>query len=391
MPSRIWKFPTASLSRPIAVIVAAATAAAIACSPKPTADAGAATLRGTSAFTLTEEQQARIHTEPVVPSVFRPTIMTTGTAAFDGDRSTPVLSEISGPVTRIYVNTGAHVEVNAPLAAVASPDFAQAIATYEKAQTALHNTARIAVLDEQLYTNDAIARSDLDQARADSSSAAADREAAIEQMVALGVDSATIDAIREGRPVPTVPGVIRAPIAGEVVEKLINPGQLIQGGQTQCFTIADLSSMWVLANVFESDLTSVAKGDIARVTTESSSDTLVGRVDYVAAIVDSATRATSVRVVVQNRHQILKRDMYVRVAIESLHSHSGLLVPVSSVLRDEENLPFVFVAAPDRGYNRRQVTLGARIGDRFEVTSGLKANEQVVSEGGLFLQFAESQ
>ena len=210
-------------------------------------------------------------------------------------------------------------------------------------------------------------------------------------MVALGVDSTTINAIREGRPVPTVPGVIRAPIAGVVVEKLINPGQLIQGGQTQCFTIADLSTMWVMANVFESDLAAVAKGDVARVTTEASPDTLVGRVDYVAALVDTATRATSVRIVVQNRHEILKRDMYVRVAIESHAAHTGLLVPVSSVLRDEENLPFVFVAAPDRGFNRRQITLGLRVGDRFEATAGLKPNDRVVSEGALFLQFAESQ
>src|ERR1700691_3378663 len=218
-----------------------ALGAGIACSsgtPAPHAsDSSSAPRRPArvSAFMLTEEQRARIHTDVVPPMAFQPTIATTGTVAFNGDRSTPVLSQISGPVARILVNTGTHVEPGTPLALISSPDFAQAIADYEKAQTALQNAARIATLDEQLFKNDAIARSDLDQARSDSASAAADREAAIQQMAALGVDSVTVDAIRQGKPVPTVPGVIRSPIEGIVVEKLINPGEVIQGGQTQCF------------------------------------------------------------------------------------------------------------------------------------------------------------
>jgi cobalt-zinc-cadmium efflux system membrane fusion protein len=356
-----------------------------------TAGGAAASSRHASAYMLSEEQRARIHTDIVAPTTFQPAVAATGTVAFNGDRSTPVLSQISGPVARILVNTGTHVEPGTPLALVSSPDFAEAIATYQKAQSTLQNAARIATLDEQLFKNDAIARSDLDQARSDSASAYADREAAIQQMAALGVDSATVDAIRQGHPVPTVPGVIRAPIEGIVVEKLINPGEVIQGGQTQCFTIANLSTVWVMANVFESDLAAVTKGEVARITTDASPDTLVGHVDYVAALVDTATRATGVRVLVENRHEILKRDMYVRVAIQSSKARTGLLVPVASVLRDDQNLPFVFVAEPDGGYDRRQITLGQRVGDRYEVTSGLKGGEHVVSEGSLFLQFAESQ
>jgi cobalt-zinc-cadmium efflux system membrane fusion protein len=359
----------------------------------PTSAAASAPGAGShaSAFMLTEDQRARIHTAVVAPSAFQPAVITTGTVAFNGDRSTAVLSQISGPVTRILVNTGTHVEPGTPLALVSSPDFAQAIAAYQKAQAALQNTARIATLDEQLFKNDAIARTDLDQARSDSASAAADREAALQQMVALGVDSMTVEAIRQGHPVPTVPGVIRSPIEGIVVEKLINPGQVIQGGQTQCFTIADLSTVWVMANVFESDLAAVSKGESARITTDASPDTLTGQVDYVAALVDTATRATGVRILVENRHQILKRDMYVRVAIQSSKARTGILVPVSSVLRDDQNLPFVFIAESDQGYDRRSITIGQRIGNQYEITSGLKGGERIVSEGSLFLQFAESQ
>jgi membrane fusion protein, heavy metal efflux system len=364
--------------------------------PAPeTATSAAATAPGAashaSAFMLTEDQRARIHTDIVAPSAFQPAIITTGTVAFNGDRSTPVLSQISGPVARILVTTGTHVEPGTPLALVSSPDFAQAIAAYEKAQATLQNTARIATLDEQLFKNDAIARTDLDQARSDSASAAADREAAIQQMVALGVDSTTVDAIRQGHPVPSVPGVIRSPIEGIVVEKLINPGEVIQGGQTQCFTIANLSTVWVMANVFESDLAAVSKGESAQITTDASPDTLTGHVDYVAALVDTATRATGVRILVENRHQILKRDMYVRVAIHSSRARTGILVPVASVLRDDQNLPFVFIAESDGGFDRRSITIGQRVGNQYEVTSELKAGERIVSEGSLFLQFAESQ
>ena len=124
-----------------------------------------------SAFLLTEEQRARIHTD-VSPPTFQPTIATTGTVAFNGDRSTPVLSQISGPVARILVNTGTHVRARDRSARSPRPTLPQAIAAYQKAQTALQNAARIATLDEQLFKTDAIARSDLDQARSDSASAA---------------------------------------------------------------------------------------------------------------------------------------------------------------------------------------------------------------------------
>ncbi len=362
-----------------------------ACKGSAPADAATTPKKPSSAFMLTEDQKARIHTLPIVPSTFRPTVTTTGTVAFNGDRSTPVLSQISGPVTRILVNTGTYVHVGTPLARVTSPDFAQGFATYQKAQTALRNAARIATLNHKLFDAGAIAKSDLDQSVADSASAAADRDAAIEQMVAYGVDSSTIRAIQEGKPTTIGGGVIRAPIEGVVVEKLINPGQVIEAGQTQCFTIADLSTVWVMANVFESQLSSVDRGESAVITTDASPDSFPGRVDYIAAIVDTSTRATAVRIVVDNHRQILKRDLYVRVAIHSDRSKTGILVPVSAVLRDEENLPFVFVAASDGGFNRRSITLGSRVGDQYEVLTGLAAHYQVVTEGGLFIQFAQSQ
>jgi membrane fusion protein, heavy metal efflux system len=354
------------------------------------ADAKGSAARAT-AFGLTAEQRARIHVAPVASDSFSPTVEVTGTVAFDGNHSTQVLAPISGPVVRLLVELGAHVTAGQGLATVSSPDFAAAVAQYRKALAAAVNTRRIADQDEQLWKNDAIARRDLEQAQTDAAQAAADRDAARTQLRSIGVDSASAVAIQEGRPVEAPQGLIRAPIEGVVVERLVTAGQLLQAGTTPCFTIADLSTVWVMANVFESDLPDVAAGDPADVQLTVGDARFTGTVDYVGALVDPQTRATTVRIVARNRGDYLKRDMYVRVRIHARRPRRGLLVPVSAVLRDAQNLPFVFVATPDSSFARRPITLGSRVGDRFEITAGVAAGDPIIVEGGLFLQFAESQ
>jgi cobalt-zinc-cadmium efflux system membrane fusion protein len=318
-------------------------------------------------------------------------VQTTGTVAFNGDRSTQVLAPVSGPITRILVNPGAVVQKGEALATVTSPDFAAATAAYRKAQAAYLNAQRIADLDAQLFRNDAIARRELEQAQTDAAAAAADRDAAIEQMRALGVDEASISAVRENRAGAPTQAVIRAPIAGTVVEKLVNPGQLIQAGSTPCFTIADLGTVWVMANVFESDMASVAAGQSATITTGAWPSPITGQVVYVSALVDPASKAAAVRILAPNPRGVLKRDMLVNVTIRAAQGRNGLLIPVSAVMRDDQNLPFVYLAQPNNRYSRRQVTLGSRIGDQYEVTSGLAAGDHIVVDGALFLQFAGSQ
>jgi cobalt-zinc-cadmium efflux system membrane fusion protein len=328
-----------------------------------------------------------VRTEVVTLQSFRKTIAATGTVAFNQNKSTQVLSPISGPVARILANIGSRVGRGEALALVASPDFAADISALRKAEATAKNARRIATLDEQLFKNDAIARRDLEQAQTDAINAESDREAAVQQLRALGVDNKTIDDIEQNKPVENLGGVIRSPIAGTVVEKLVTPGQLLQAA-TPAFTVADLSSVWVMANVFEADLPSVRAGDTADVIT-GSGQTLQGRVDYIAALVDPNTRAVSVRLDVPNPGEVLKRDLYVRVQIHSQAPANGILIPVSAVLRDDENLPFVFVAKADGTFERRRVDLASRIGDRQEIRSGLAAGESIVVEGGLFLQNEE--
>ena len=157
-----------------------------------------------------------------------------------------------------------------------------------------------------------------------------------------------------------------------LVERLISPGLLLQAGATPCFTVADISQMWVMANVFESDLTSIEVGDAAEIVTSASAKGIPGEVDNISAIIDPNTRSLGVRVVAKNPDGVLKKQMYVRVLIHSNRESTGLLVPVTAVLRNDENLPFIYVAGADGTFERRGVTLGSRMDDKQEITSGLK-------------------
>ncbi len=342
-------------------------------------------------FSVTDSQRARLTVITLADTTFRPSLEVTGTVAFNGDHSTQVLAPISGPVRRLLVNTGSVVGSGTPMATVSSPDYASAVSDYRKAEDASHNAARILKLDEELYQNDALARSDLDQARNDASQAAADVDAAIQQLRSLGIADSTIQAIKGGNLTGAVEGVIRAPIPGVVVEKLINPGQLLEAGATPTFTVADLSTMWVMASVYPSDLDLVHEGETASIYTDASPTPVTGRVDYVAALVDPGTKATAVRIVADNARRLLKRDMFVRLRIHSRRARTGIVIPASALLRDEDNLPFVFIALPDGSFARRRITYGYRVGDGYQVTSGLAAGDKVLANGALFIQFAESQ
>ncbi len=372
----------------------AVVAGIAACSGKDlssTSTKDSALAAASSGFALTAAQRARIHIITVANTLFQPSVDVTGTVAFNGDRSTQVLSPVSGPVASLLAQVGTRVAPGTPLATVSSPDFANAIAAYRKAESAHRNLQRIADQDVQLFKTDAIARRDVEQAQTDASAAAADRDAAIQQLRSLGVDSRAIEQVRANPAVQTIPAVIRSPISGTVVERLITPGQLLTAGSTPAFTVADLSTVWVMANVFEGDLATVHHGQLATVSSSVSPAPFSGTVDYVSALVDPSSRATAVRLLVRNRDDLLKRDMYVRVSIKSNVNRNGILIPSSAVQRDDENLPFVFVETPNGTFGRRHVTLGAHVDDNYEVLSGLTPGEKIVTDGALFVQFAETQ
>jgi cobalt-zinc-cadmium efflux system membrane fusion protein len=341
--------------------------------------------------TLTAAQRQNLKLFSVAPAKFSKTIETTGVVDFDNDQATSVLAPFSGPVSRLLVAPGDHVKKGDPLATVDSPDFAAAVSAYRKALATARTTRQVADTDKDLVQHNGVSQRDNAQAQTDAANAEADRDAALQALVSLAVNPQVIKDIQDGRPVARIEGMIRSPITGTVVEKLITPGQLLQAGTTPCFTVADLSKVWVIAQIFGSNLTSIKVGDSAEVVTGIDTKILTGTVSNIAGLVDPGTRAVGVRVVVDNPGDFLKKQMYVHVQIHAREESSGLLVPVSAILRDDENLAFVYVAQPDGSFARQHVTLGYRTGDQYDIREGLKAGDQIVVDGGIFIQFMQNQ
>jgi cobalt-zinc-cadmium efflux system membrane fusion protein len=375
---------------PVVAVMLATLASVAACSSKTDADAPPAPAATTS-VSLTAAQRQNLQIYTVAPSTFHKTVDTTGVVDFDNDQATSVLAPFSGPVSRLLVAQGDKVKKGDPLAVVDSADFAAAISAYRKALATAHTARRLADLEKDLVEHEGVAQREQDQAETDAVNADADRDAALQALVSLNVDPQAIKDIQQGRPVARFDGVIRSPIGGTVVEKLITPGQLLQAGTTACFTVADLSRVWVMAQVPESDLTSVSLGDRADVATGTGGKNMSGTVANIAALVNPDTRLVAARVVVDNPQGLLKKQMYVSVQIQSQQESSGLLVPVSAILRDDENLPFVYVAQGADSFARRPVTLGSRYGDKLAIASGLQAGDKIVIDGGIFVQFMQTQ
>jgi cobalt-zinc-cadmium efflux system membrane fusion protein len=359
-----------------------------ACSSKPEAAMPAPGLHN---VVLSDAQRHNVRLYSVASATFHKTVDTTGIVDFDNDQATSVIAPFSGPVSKLLVDIGQPVKKGQALATAASADFSAALAGYAKALATAKTNRHLADLDKDLLEHHGVAQREAAQAETDAVNAESDRDAALQQLIALNVNPQAIEDLQKGRPLAHPEAAIRTPIAGTVVERLITPGQLLQAGSTAAFTIADLSRVWVMAQIFGGDKGAVNVGEGADVETGTASGHFTGRVDNVAAEVDPTTRAVAVRIVVDNPGDELKRQMYVHVRIRSSAESSALLAPVSAVLRDDENLPFVYLQNPDGSFGREHVTLGVRTDDRYEIPSGLAAGNQIVTDGGLFVQFMQNQ
>ena len=175
-----------------------------------------------------------------------------------------------------------------------------------------------------------------------------------------------------------------------IVQKLVTPGLVIQAGTTACFVISDISTVWVQGHIYDRDLESVRVGDEVEETDSSFHRTFRGVVSYIEALIDPTTRTTSVRIVTKNPDHLLKKDMFVDAEIHTRSGRSLLAVPTSAILRNDENLPFVYVQVEPGKFAQRLVNVGVENGDETELVSGCAAGEKVVAKGGVFLQFANN-
>jgi cobalt-zinc-cadmium efflux system membrane fusion protein len=251
---------------------------------------------------------------------------------------------------------------------VASPDYSQLRTNYLKAKDAYALAQKAYARAKDLYEHKAIAEQNLEQAESAEVQANGDLAASMAALKVLGVQDP--DELVKAPPSFEVP--VKAPIGGLVVEQDVAAGQLIQPGTTQCFMISDISSVWVLVNVYQKDLPYVHVGDAVTIQTDSYSDEFHGRISYVAASLDPDTRTLQARIDTNNPGDKLKKDMYVTATVNAGTLAHAIALPDSAILRDSENQPFVYAAAAANQFGRRTVTLGESLNGKTEITSGLQ-------------------
>lgn len=354
-----------------------------------TAEAANPNSGGSLLFTVPAEQMSHVQVVTVQPTTLRRILRLSGAVAFNAFRTTPVITQVSGPVSRIVAQPGEVVRKGQAMLYLASPDYSQLRANYLKARDAFDLADKNYARSKDLYAHNAIAERDLQAAESARNQAQADMVAAEQALTIIGVSNP--ETVISKPASPEVP--LLAPLGGEVVERLVSPGQVVQAGNTQCFTISDVSTVWVLANVFQDDLAYVRVGDPVSITTSTyPGQEFSGRISYVAEGMDPASRTVQARVVTQNPGRKLKKDMYVTVTVAAGAIKNALAVPDSAVLRNEENEPFVYVAVNQANHQfaRRLVKLGESNHGMSQILDGLKPGEQVVGDGSLFLQFANS-
>jgi cobalt-zinc-cadmium efflux system membrane fusion protein len=337
-------------------------------------------------FTIPQDQMAHVQVVTVQPTRLTRTLRLTGSVAYNAFNTTPVITQVGGPVSRILVVPGQHVKTGQPMLDVSSPDYSQLLDAYLKAADSFRLTDKNWVRAQDLYQHHAIAQRDLEQAESDRNQAQADLNAADQGMRILGIKNP--GDLAKAPSSALIP--VLAPIGGEVVERLVSPGQVVQAGQTQAFTISDLSTVWVLANVYQADLAAVRTGDDVVVETDSYPDRFHGRISYVSPALDPNTRTLQARIVVDNPGEKLKRDMYCTVTVTAGSIPNAIAVPDASVLRDDNNQPFVYLAIGANQFGRRDVEIGESLDGKTHILRGLSPGERVVGDGSLFLQFANS-
>ncbi|HEY2152020.1 MAG TPA: efflux RND transporter periplasmic adaptor subunit [Vicinamibacterales bacterium] len=337
-------------------------------------------------FTLPADQLSHVQMYTVAQASLPRILRLSGSVAYDAFRTTPVITQVGGPVSRILVTPGQQVRPGQPMLYVSSPDYSLLRSAYVKARDAFQLADKFYKRAQDLHAHGANAESDVEQAESVRAQAQADLDSSEQAIRILGIANPETLVTTPVSPEVT----LLAPTAGEVVERLCSPGQLLQGGATQCFTLSDMSHVWVLVNIYQNDIAFVHVGDEVTISNETYPERVQGKVEYIAPSLDPTTRTLQARIATANPGGRLKKDMYVTALVQAGVIQNAVLVPDGAILRDTNNMPYVYLRTGDRQFARRMVTIGDSDGGRTQVLTGLQTGDTIVGEGSLFLQFQNS-
>lgn len=355
-------------------------------------------------YTPTAAEWASITVAPVTTRIFRSELVTEGKIAVDEDRSTPVFSPYAGRVTKLLARPGDAVTQGQPLFVIEAADTVSAQNDFIAAATGLNKAKSqldLAQIQEKraqdLSTGRAIPLKDYQTAQAalvtaqnDMRSAETALEAARNRLRILGLTDDDINAFQT-KGVINRETTIFAPLSGTVVQRKVGPGQFISANASDpVFVIGNLSSVWVLAFVRETEADAVEVGeDMTFTTLALPGRKISGRINYVAAAIDPATRRLLARATIDNPTGQLKPEMFANVTLYSTGDHPAVGVPKQALIYEGSSVR-VWVALDDKTIELRQIKTGLTNGDMVEVVSNLNPGEKIVTRGSLFIDRSAS-
>jgi cobalt-zinc-cadmium efflux system membrane fusion protein len=309
-------------------------------------------------------------------------ISATGKVEVNADRIAHVSPRISGKIVAVRASLGDGVAAGQSLATLDSVELGEALSRYHQSITKLglaqSNMDRI----KSLVDKKIAARKDILQAETDYKTAQTDLHTDEERLSLYGLSSA--DLAGEGRKKPLLP--VRSPIGGIITEKHAIVGELADPSKS-LYTVADLSSVWVLVDINENDIAKVRKGQAATVTVGAFPDQkLRGRITYIADLVDEATRTVKARIEVANPGRKLKPEMFASVELAMAADAPPVVAVPEDALQDLDGKKVVFVTEGEAEFAARQVQAGRMAGGMVEIVSGLREGERYAVKGAFILK-----
>jgi cobalt-zinc-cadmium efflux system membrane fusion protein len=365
----------------------------------PTAPAVVAPPADPNVRSVDDQQLPQMTLELVKTLPFQVEKSAIGRIAFNEDRTTPIFTAYAGRVVRLLAGSGNDVRPGSPLAQIDTPDLVQAENDFLNAASALRKARnqvelarRVTARQQDLYAVKAIAQKDLEQAQSDLRNAEHDLRAAEgtyaatrDRLRVFGKTDADVAMLEDRRQVdPHM--LLVSPIAGTVTARKVGPGQYVKPDNPDpLFSIADLSTMWLLANVAEADIPLVQVGQVVEVRVAAyPGEVFRARITTVGAAVDPVTRRVAVRAEIANPGRKLKPDMFASFRILTGAQVQSPAVPVSALVRDGEKA-MVWVATDPHRLTRREVKVGLQRDGAVQILEGLQAGDQIVVRGGVFL------
>jgi len=309
-----------------------------------------------------------------------------GTVTSNAYRDTKVNALVGGIVRQVTVELGASVRQGAPLAVIFSAELADAQMKYLSMRAMLEADHQKLERTQKLVALGSASRQELEEVTAVHTGHETEVAAARQRLLLLGLSADRVAKLESASQVVsevTVP----SPADGLVISRAVNPGQVINAGQ-ELFVVTDLSTVWVIGDLYERDFPRVRVGSAATVTIASMPDrTLKGRVAYIDPRVDAATRTAKVRVEVPNRGGDLRLGMFVTVSFETGAAARIIVVPRAAVQTlGDRAVVYVPVEGEEGKFIERAVKLGEPAGEFVPVLEGLKPGDKVVTDGSFFLR-----